>query len=209
MKFALRIVLFISLAPFAFGLVSCSDTPTGPPSERSPNEVFFRVDGELLRGSVWLFNEKGFAAVRFNVHNESNEPVPQSLHVESIDFTVDGKRQKLSATLEKMEDESVKLASAESPGPEWGFDVQSLTPEVAEQLGLSSSSGGVVVTEVDPASGAGRAGLRRGDVILEANRAQIKKPKDLETALAGSGEHAVLLVQRGESTLYVAVERDE
>src|SRR5437870_7232727 len=55
-----------------------------------------------------------------------------------------------------------------------GLTVQTLTPEIAENLGLDRSLKGVVVTQVDAGGPAADAGLRRGDVILEVNRTPVK-----------------------------------
>jgi len=128
----------------------------------------------------------------------------------AVDVVVlrDGKEKKLSATLEKMKEEDVQPASDEQTDSDWGFDVQPLSDEIASQLGLSAGTKGVVVASVDPDSAAARAGLRRGDVILEANRVEVVTPKQLKDALGKNTESAVLLVQRGDGTLYLAIEKD-
>jgi serine protease Do len=128
----------------------------------------------------------------------------------AVDVTVlrDGKEKSLKATLEKMKEEDVQPASDEQTDSDWGFDVQPMSDEIASQLGLSSGTKGVVVASVDPDSAAARAGLRRGDVILEANRVEVVSPKQLKDALGKNPESAVLLVQRGDGTLYLAIEKD-
>ncbi len=126
-----------------------------------------------------------------------------------VDILRDGKAKKLTATLEKMKDEEIQPASdEESSDMNWGFEVQALNDEIAGQLGLSAGAKGVVVSAVEPDSAAARAGLRRGDVVIEANRIEIGNPKQLKDALAKSEESAVLLVQRGDGTLYLAIERE-
>ncbi len=120
----------------------------------------------------------------------------------------DGKVRKLKATLEKMKDEEIQAASDDAADMNWGFEVQAINDEIAGQLGLSLGSKGVVVSAVEPESAAARAGLHPGDVIIEANRIEIDSPKQLKDALATSSDSAVLLVQRGDGTLYMAIERE-
>ena len=79
-----------------------------------------------------------------------------------------------------MKEEEIQPASDEPADSDWGFDVQAMSDEIASQLGLSAGAKGVVVSAVDPESAAARAGLRRGDVILEANRVEIGKPEAAE-----------------------------
>jgi serine protease Do len=75
-----------------------------------------------------------------------------------------------------------------------------LTPTIARQVGVDASTRGLVITAVDPSSDAGRK-LRRGDVIVSANGAQVTTPKDLADAVAAAkraGRSQVLLfIQRG------------
>jgi len=126
-----------------------------------------------------------------------------------VEILRDGKTKKLKATLEKMKDEEIQPASdEESSDMNWGFEVQALNDEIAGQLGLSSGAKGVVVSAVDPDSAAARAGLRRGDLVIEANRIEISNPKQLKDALGKNADSAVLLVQRGDGTLYLAIEKE-
>ena len=54
-----------------------------------------------------------------------------------------------------------------------GFSVETLSDNMAEDLGLDPSIEGVVVQSINQQSEAYRAGLREGDVIVEANRGQV------------------------------------
>jgi len=120
-----------------------------------------------------------------------------------------GKRKQLTTVLEKMEaGEEITLTSHQSHNSNWGFEASDLTPEGAQQLGLPAGTRGVVIEDVDPEGPAARTGLRRGDIVLEANQAEVKDIEDLETAIGKNEERVVLLVRRGESTLYLAIERE-
>ena len=133
---------------------------------------------------------------------------PVAERVAQVQVLRDGKPRKLKATLEKMKDEEIQPASDESSEMNWGFEVQAMSEEIAGQLGLSLGSKGVVVSAVEPESAAARAGLRPGDVIIEANRTAVGSPTQLKEALAKDESSAVLLVQRGGGTLYLAIERE-
>jgi serine protease Do len=86
-----------------------------------------------------------------------------------------------------------------------GVDVQTITPQSAQELGLPSNLQGVVVTNVDPASHAADAGLQQGDVIQQVNRKPVKNTSEFEQALRHSNEGNLLLVNRNGSTMFLAV----
>ncbi|HUL34396.1 MAG TPA: DegQ family serine endoprotease [Candidatus Eisenbacteria bacterium] len=87
-----------------------------------------------------------------------------------------------------------------------GLQVQNLTPDIAQQLGLPASTFGVVVNAVDPSSAAAAAGIQQGDVIQEVNRKPVHNLEQYREALRGVGQQpALLLVNRGGTTHYVMV----
>jgi serine protease Do len=116
----------------------------------------------------------------------------------------DKKEVQLTVGVGELKDEEV-VASAPEKG-ELGMTVQKLTPQIAESLGLEKAEG-VVVSAVDPGSAADEAGIRRGDVILEVDRKPIRSIDEYKKSLAGirKGKGVLLLVRRGESTLFLAL----
>jgi serine protease Do len=96
--------------------------------------------------------------------------------------------------------------AATDKSPKLGVSLAPLTPEVARELGTSATQG-VLVAEVVDGGPAQQAGLRRGDVILEANRQPVKRPEDVSGAVGKmkEGEMVLLRVQRGDVALFVAV----
>jgi serine protease Do len=60
---------------------------------------------------------------------------------------------------------------------------------------------------VQPGSSAAEAGLHRQDIILEVDRHEIKDVDDLEEQLAKADDGALLLIRRGDSTLFVPMEQ--
>ncbi len=91
-----------------------------------------------------------------------------------------------------------------------GLQVQELTDELAQRLGYEEADG-VLVTRVKRGSPAGRAGLRRGDLIQEVNRKPVENLRAFREALDASEDKGtvLLLVQRGEYTHFVALRLPE
>ncbi len=88
-----------------------------------------------------------------------------------------------------------------------GIEVETLTSELALQLDISRGERGVVVMRVEPGSSAEEAGLRQGDLIMEVNHQEVHNTKDYEESLSKrpEGEAILLLIRRGERTLFLTV----
>ena len=95
--------------------------------------------------------------------------------------------------------------SEETPAPaQLGFSVQNMTPTLAKHLGTERSEG-VVVTEVDPNSEAYEAGVRRGMVIYEVNKHEVKNTQEFRQAMeqAEQSKRILLLGQIQDATMYI------
>ena len=65
--------------------------------------------------------------------------------------------------------------------PAWiGFDVQPLTLDLARRLGWDRTFG-AVVSNVEPGSPAGEAGVQRGDVVMQVATTQVEDADDLKS----------------------------
>jgi serine protease Do len=60
------------------------------------------------------------------------------------------------------------------PAVQTGMTLENVTPAIARDLGLSAKASGVVVSNVSYGSPADKAGLLRGDIILEVDRKAVK-----------------------------------
>ncbi|MEM8694860.1 MAG: Do family serine endopeptidase [Pseudomonadota bacterium] len=92
-----------------------------------------------------------------------------------------------------------------------GIGFQTLTPQIARQLGISGNVRGLVVNQVDPSSDAAQKGIRRGDVVLSINRTATQQPSDAVRVISSAqrdGRGSVLLLrQRGNTPpLYIGVD---
>ena len=114
----------------------------------------------------------------------------------------------LQVRIDELKEEDDGNEHSESGGNDTlGLNVQTLTPELAENLGLDRNLKGVVVSQVDPNGSAGDAGLRRGDVILEVNRNPVKDLAAYKKAVRETGKNksVLFLVKRGDNTIFLAV----
>ncbi len=64
-----------------------------------------------------------------------------------------------------------------------GVEVQNVTPDLAKSFGMSEAKG-ALVAEVNPASPAEKAGIKRGDIIIEFNGHPIQEMNDLPRLVA-------------------------
>jgi serine protease Do len=111
----------------------------------------------------------------------------------------------LSVTIAELQDEEAQAAAA-GDSEKLGLTVQTLTPEIAENLGVEEAKG-VVVTAVESGSAADEAGMRRGDVILEVNRSPVDDVDKYKAALkkVEKGKNLLFLVRRGDNTIFLAL----
>ena len=126
----------------------------------------------------------------------------------------EGNEQELRATLEEFKVEErpvspVRNNSSESRGDQTGklgLAVQPLTPAIAQQLGISAETQGLVVVEIDPAGPAADSGIQRGDVIEAVNQQPMRTVAEIRTALERSGDKPVLLlVNHKGTTIFLTV----
>ena len=77
-------------------------------------------------------------------------------------------------------------------------------------LGVPAGTSGAVITDLDPAGAAARAGLRQGDVILQVSRQPVGSAAEASKLLqqVPSGGTAFVLVWREDQELFVPVRKD-
>jgi Do/DeqQ family serine protease len=122
----------------------------------------------------------------------------------------DGRTSEYKATLSEYADAKKTGRDSEDregePSAKYGMTVEPLTPEIARQLEIDRDRDvkGVVISDVDPSGAAASAGLREGDVIQQVNGKPVRTADDVRSALnATTGKPAVLLVARGNNTIFV------
>jgi serine protease Do len=133
---------------------------------------------------------------------------------QTMKLAVIRERKPMSFTVKIGEMPSDEPIVAEGPGTdEWGLTVESLTGDAALRLDLPVNRG-LLVTDVQPGSPAEKAGLRRGDVILEMAKRPADDPANLYKVLNGlkPGESLLIYVHRtggsgGGANQYLVMER--
>jgi serine protease Do len=98
-----------------------------------------------------------------------------------------------------------KQELAKQAKKDFGIGVGDISSELAQQYNLSATSG-VVVLQVEADSPADSAGIQPGDVIHEMNGRQIKNTSDFDETAAkiAKGAQVVLLIERGDTMVYLA-----
>jgi serine protease Do len=132
----------------------------------------------------------------------ANTPVGKQAKVELLR---QGQTKTLTVTIAELKEEATTVASATAT--QLGMEVQDVTSELVQSLGLRTTEG-VLVETVEEDGPAAAAGIRAGDVIIEVNRQRIRNTHDYSEALRKSLNAALLLlISRGDSTLYVALKQ--
>ena len=118
----------------------------------------------------------------------------------------DGKPMKLTAKVTKLDEPDQRVAGDMGEKAKLGVAVEPVTPAIARELGLKEAKG-LVVKRVEEGSPAATAGIRPGDVILEVDRRPVKDVATLKELAEkiGKGAPVVMLLQRKDATMYVAV----
>ena len=126
----------------------------------------------------------------------------------SLKIVHEKKEQTISVKIGELPEENDASQKTESRDSEIGIRVQRITPEAARRLGMISTKG-VLVMEVQPGSPAEQIGVEPADVIREVNQRPVNNVSDFERAVRQGrrGDRILLLVQRGDNTVFFALKR--
>jgi Do/DeqQ family serine protease len=141
--------------------------------------------------------------------NELRNRIAQLGPDASVELTVvrNGEMQTVKATLEALPSNTA-ARNTDTPADERtaGLVVEPLTPQRARQMGLSDNSG-LLVTSVSPDGPAAEAGIRTGDVIRQVDGQTLSSADELRRALSGGDRPALVLVRRGDQSIFVPLPR--
>jgi serine protease Do len=186
--------------PVAHGVL-LADVQAGSPAARAGlrrGDVVMKVDGAAVDSSGQFRNAIASAGANRKV---------------TLEIYRDGKLQSLAASLGEMPQDQARASGPELPerpgqkSPD-GIGVGELTPEARRAFGIPDAlQKGVVVTGVLPGTPAARAGLRRGDVLLEVNRRPVASAREFEDTYNKAQGNVLLLLHRRGATVFVVVRR--
>jgi Do/DeqQ family serine protease len=122
-----------------------------------------------------------------------------------LDIQRNGKPVKLTVPLETAPDTGRDEIVIKSRSPFQGAKVANISPAVADELHLDSSTEGVVVIDLADDATAASVGFQKGDIILAVNNQKIAKTSDLEKATRESARLWRIIVVRGGQQINVTL----
>jgi serine protease Do len=170
-----------------------TDVTDGSPAEKAglkPGDVVLSVDGHAVEDSADL------------AHRIATKGPDTTV---DLDVLRDGSEKTLSVALGTFP-ESTEAAESGS-GETLGLTIHSLTPDLAQSLGIDSSAHGVVVMRVEPGSQADSAGLQERDVILSVDGHPVDDVGSFQSAVEKARPAGLmrLRVRRGNGYYFIVV----
>ncbi len=159
----------------------------------------------LRRGDVIVsFNKKPVEDSRALSRIVADTPVGREVPVTVMR---DGAAQSLTVAVGKLPSERAEENPSVQPAQgKWGLRLEDLNPQMARQLGVKVGQG-AVVAGVESGSPADRAGMHRGDVIVEMNRQPVHSASQAAelASKAGDKKPLLVLVKRDSGSMYLTL----
>ncbi len=158
----------------------------GDPAEKSgirANDIIITVDG------------KPVSSVRELSSVIANTRVGKST---AVTYMRDGKKKTVYVELSKRDDDMREVKSEADDGDDLGIQLMEFSPEYASQFGYDEDEEGVLVSGLTEGGKAEIAGVKRGDLIKEVNRAKVGSIRDFrrQSDKVSQGEAIDFLIRR-------------
>jgi serine protease Do len=117
-----------------------------------------------------------------------------------------GKLETIQLNVGELKEAEAAIETPSGAKPKLGMALEDITPDIAQRLGLTDTSG-VVVVQIEDGSPAAEAGIQPGDVILEVDQKPVKSLQDFNAKTSGykAGDTLLLLAKRQSATLYLTL----
>lgn len=102
---------------------------------------------------------------------------------------------------------NVVLGTSAESNTSLGLEVQALTPELAKQMGLSTTEEGVVITRVKPGSPSAMAGIHPGYIVIAVNHKKVTTINEFHEAIKDCQNkgRVLLLARKGNVTRFYSI----
>jgi serine protease Do len=169
--------------PPAGGAFVSEVTPGGPAAKGGlhAGDIITDIDGRKMEGAGDVIEYVSTRAIGARV---------------SVGVWRDGRRQTMAIGLGELPSEDGR---AGGPPAKLGLSLQTLTPRLAQSMGLDPATRAAVVAEVAPDGQAAVVGVREGDLLLEIDRRPVATAEDAAAALAAPRKGGHLVRLRGAS----------
>jgi S1-C subfamily serine protease len=177
--------------------VLVSEVLEGTPAEKAglrSGDVVLALDGEEMRSPAELRNEIAARGAGKRVQ---------------LAVQRDGARQSFAVKLGLLPDGDGpvgKRSTSPAKGP-LGLELRAVDDSTRSRLGLAPRLKGVLVSAVDPGSAGDLAGLRAGDIIIDANHRRVASVDAFRKAVNRSKREILIRFKRGRGTLFAIVRR--
>jgi len=185
------------------GAVVSSVTSGGPAARAGmqPSDVIIEFNGQPVKSRDEL--------IRLVTRTKPGTTVP-------VKILRDRQEKALNITVDELDLEAEaggrrgREGAPEQTSAGFGMTIDDLAPALARRLGAPSGTEGAVITDLEANGPAMRAGLQRGDIILQVNRTPVASAADAGRVLAKipSGGRAFLLVWRQGQEVFLSVRKE-
>jgi Do/DeqQ family serine protease len=192
----------------AHGAIVGEVTPGAPGAKAGlqSGDVITAIDGKKVEGSddltMDVISHAPGASVTLDIIR-NNEPRKVTVTLGTRPTGVDWDRQNNGGKGGNDNDDNGNSGSASARG----IGVETLTPDLAQQVGISENIRGVVVDSVDPDSPAADANISRGMVITGVDRHPVSNVQEFKRLMAqAQGKPVLLSVNTGTGNVFVVVQ---
>ena len=179
--------------------------PNGPADKAGlePGDIVLEFNGKPVR------NRDDLVSFVVSTRPGSNVPVKvlRDKQEKTLNLTVEELNLESEATRTERGGRDEEPEEQASTG--FGLTMGPLTADVMRRLRIPNDTEGVLVTGVEQGSPAFRAGLQRGDVILQVNRRPVSNPSEASRLLGQvpDGSTAFLLILRNGQETFVTIRK--